>query len=370
MRLACMALTEQGLQLAQTIRQCLDQYVDIYVSEKMAPDDASRKRLQVHTFHKLSEAVENNFFAYEGLIFVMATGIVVRTLAPFLQDKLTDPAVVVFDEQGRHGISLLSGHVGGANELTSQLCQAIGAAPVITTATDVNELLAPDVLATRLGLRPWPKVRIKTLNAGLLAGKKIHWRIDQTLPHSVFYRRKLEQLGQSVDLCVTSQLLAFLPEERDQLEAVIMAERQLPELAALPPNVLCLTPRRLIAGVGCRRGTPAAMVMSALDMACRMIGRDRSFIDALASTIVKKHEAGILYAGDSLVRPVKFYENDEMARMIAAHQLEESEFVKEHIGIGNVCEAAAYCAVGERGGRLALRKTNFEKVTVALLWEK
>ena len=370
MRLACMALTEQGLQLAQTIRQCLDRYVDIYVSEKLAPDEESKKKLQVYTFRKLSEAVENNFTAYEGLIFVMATGIVVRTLAPLLKDKLTDPAVVVFDEQGKHGISLLAGHVGGANELTRQLCQAIGAGPVITTATDVNELLAPDVLATRLGLRPWPKVRIKTMNAGLLAGKKIHWRIDRTLPHSVFYKRKLEQYGQSADLCVTSQLLAVLPEEREQLEVVIMGNSSLPELADLPQNILCLTPRKLIAGVGCRKGTPAALVMSALDMACRMIGWDRSFIDELASTIVKKHEAGIIYAGDSLVRPVKFYDNDKMAQMIEAHQLEESAFVKKHIGIGNVCEAAAYCSAGERGGRLALRKTNFEKVTVALLWEK
>jgi len=370
MRLACMAVTEQALQLAQTIRQCMDEYVDIYVSEKLVSGEEKKKRLQVHTFAKLSDAVEKNFVAYEGLIFVMAAGIVVRTIAPFIKDKLTDPAVVVFDEQGKHGISLLSGHVGGANELTRQLCQAIGAGAVITTATDVNEILAPDVLANRLGLRPWPKVRIKTLNAGLLEGKKIHWRIDRTLPHSVFYKRKLEQYGQAADLCVTSQMLVVHPQEKDQLEVVIMGERQLPELKDLPANILCLTPRRLIAGVGCRRGTSAAVVMSALDMACRMIGRDRSFIDELASTIVKRHEAGIVYAGDSLVRPVRFYENDRMAEMIKLHQLDESDFVKEHIGIGNVCEAAAYCSAGNKGGRLALRKTNFEKVTVALLWEK
>ena len=365
-----MAITEQGLQLAQTIRHCLDEYVDIYVSEKMVPNEEAKKKMQVHTFGKLSEAVTKNFQAYEGLIFVMATGIVVRTIAPLLQDKLTDPAVVVFDEQGKHGISLLSGHVGGANELTRQICQAIGAGAVITTATDINEKLAPDALATRLGLRPWPKVRIKTMNAGLLEGRKLHWRIDRTLPHSVFYKRKLEQYGQWADLCVPSQLLAVLPEEKEQLEVVIIGERQLPELADLPKNILCLTPRRLIAGVGCRRGTPAALVMFALDTACRMIGRDRSFIDELASTIVKKHEAGIVYAGDSLVRPVKFYDNDKMEKMIEVHQLEESDFVKENIGIGNVCEAAAYCSVGDKGGRLALRKTNFEKVTVALLWEK
>ena len=370
MRLACMALTGQALQLAQNIRQCLDEYVDIYVSEKLVPDEEIQRRWQVHTFAKFSEAVERNFSAYDGLIFVMATGIVVRTIAPLLNDKLTDPAVVVFDEQGKHGISLLSGHMGGANELTRQICQSLGAGAVITTATDVNEKLAPDVLAARLALRPWPKVRIKSINSGLLEGKTIHWRIDRSLPHSVFYKRRLEKEGQTADLCVTSQLFAVLPEEKEQLEVVITGEKQLPELAELPANMLCLTPRRLIAGVGCRKGTPAALVMSALDAACRMIGRDRSFIDELASTIVKKHEPGIVYAGDGMVRPVKFYENDKMQQMIDTHQLDESDFVKKHIGIGNVCEAAAYCSVAARGGRIALRKTNFEKVTVALIWEK
>ncbi len=370
MRLACMAVTVQGLQLAQNIRQCLDEYVDIYVSEKMVPDEDTQKKWRVHTFGNFREAAERNFKAYEGLIFVMAAGIVVRAIAPFLQNKLTDPAVVVFDEQGKHGISLLSGHVGGANELTRQICQSIGASAVITTATDLNEKAAPDVLAGRLGLRPWPKVRIKTINAGLLAGKTVHWRIDRSLPHSVFYKRRLEQEGQTADLYVSSQLFTVLPQEKEQLEVVITGEQRLPSLAELPSNILCLTPRRLIAGVGCRKGTPAALVMSALDAACRMIGRDRSFIDELASTIVKKHEPGIVYAGDSLVRPVRFYENDKMQQMIDTHQLHESDFVKKRIGIGNVCEAAAFCSVAARGGRIALRKTNFEKVTVALIWEK
>lgn len=366
MRIACFVVTEQALALARSLQRSLDEPMDLYAPEKYLAAEGGN----LHGFARLADAVAENFSAYDGLIFIMSTGIVVRTIAPFIRDKLTDPAVVVFDEQGRHGISLLSGHVGGANELTRELCQAIGASPVITTATDSAGLLAPDTLATRLALKPWPKVRIKTMNSGILAGQKLHWRIDKTLPHSVYYKRKLEQAGQWVDLCITSQLLAVLPEEREQLEVVIMSERDLPPLDDLPKNILCLTPRRLIAGVGCRRGTPAALVMLALDTACRMIGRDRSFIDVLASTVVKKHEAGILYAGDNLVRPVYFYDNEAMAASIAKYNLSESDFVKQTIGIGNVAEAAAYTCAGERGGRLALRKTKFEKVTVALLWEK
>ncbi|SFT82931.1 cobalt-precorrin 5A hydrolase [Selenomonas sp. GACV-9] len=369
MRLAAFALTPKAYELAKTFQRSLDNPMTVYVSEKVVPVVA-RPAAEIKTFAKLADVVAPAFAAYDGLVFIMAAGIVVRTIAPFLQDKLKDPAIVVFDERGQHGISLLSGHIGGANVLTQQLCQAVGAAPVITTATDVNQCQAPDALAAKLCLRPWPKVRIRTLNTAVLEGQPVHWRIDKTLPHSVFYKRQLEQAGQTAELCVTSQCLQFTAEEKDEHWVVIISEPDLPALPDLPANVLCLTPRRLIAGVGCRRGTPAALVMGALDMACRMIGRDRSFIDGLASTVVKSHEAGIVFAADSLARPIHFYDHEEMQAMIDKYQLEESDFVKENIGIGNVCEAAAYCCVGEQGGRLALRKTKFEKVTVALVWEK
>ncbi len=369
MRLACFALTKKAYELAKTFQLSLDSTMTIYVSQKVISSDQDSLE-GTRSFSKLSQVVPEVFYSYDGLVFIMAAGIVVRAIAPLLENKLKDPAVVVFDERGQHGISLLSGHIGGANVLTQQLCQAVGAAPVITTATDVNECLAPDALAARLSLRPWPKVRICTLNAAVLEGKTVHWRIDKTLPHSVFYKRMLEQAGQTAELCITSQLMNILPEEKDKLYAVIVSEPNLPELSDLPQNVLCLSPRRLIAGVGCRRGTPAAVVMSAIDTACRMIGRDRSFVDAIASSVVKSHEAGILFTADSLARPIHFYETEALEQTIAKYQLEESPFVKENIGVGNVCEAAAYCCVGERGGRLALRKTKFEKVTVALIWEK
>lgn len=369
MRTACFALTKKAYELAKIFQLSLDSSMTIYVSEKVLTKE--QESLEgTRSFAKLSQVVTEAFHAYDGLVFIMATGIVVRTIAPLLESKLKDPAVVVFDERGQHGISLLSGHIGGANVLTQQLCQAVGASPVITTATDVNKCLAPDALAARLSLRPWPKVRIGTLNSAVLEGKAVIWRIDKTLPHSVFYKRMLEQAGQPAELCITSQLLNIEPEEQDSLYAVIVSEPNLPELSDLPPNVLCLSPRRLIAGVGCRRGTPAAVVMSAIDTACRMIGRDRSFVDVLASTVVKSHEAGILFTADSLARPVRFYEQAEMEKIIEKYQLEESLFVKETVGVGNICEAAAYCCAGERGGRMALRKTKFEKVTVALLWEK
>lgn len=370
MRLACFALTEKAYGLAVTFQRSLDVPVTIFVSEKSAANIKGSLKENVQLFVKICDAVEKAFRGYDGLIFIMAAGIAVRSIAPLLKSKLEDPAVVVFDECGQYGISLLSGHIGGANLLTQQLCQAVGALPVITTATDVNHNMAPDAVAARLSLRPWPKLRIQTLNSAVLRGERVYWRIDKTLMHSIFFKQQLEKEGQSVELCSPGRLFSVLPEERKQPTVVLVAEKDLPELSYLPANMLCMIPRRLIAGVGCKRGTPAALVMAALETACRMVGRDRSFLAALSSTTVKRHEAGILYAADSLGCPVYFYENDQMSKVIRNLQLEESPFVRETIGIGNVCEAAAYCCTGENGGRLALQKTKFEKVTVALVWEK
>ena len=102
-------------------------------------------------------------------------------IAGSLQSKLQDPAVLVLDEEARHVISLLSGHIGGANELTRELAASLGADPVITTATDVQKKLAVDVVAARLALRPCPKEQIKCFNRAVLEGEEIRYVIDAKL---------------------------------------------------------------------------------------------------------------------------------------------------------------------------------------------
>ncbi|MFC2316512.1 MAG: cobalamin biosynthesis protein, partial [Selenomonas massiliensis] len=154
----------------------------------------------------------------------------------------------------------------------------------------------------------------------------------------------------------------------DEYRVVITAADDL--LQENAPRTLYLVPRRLIAGVGCRAGVPEAKILRALTEACSMIGREPSDIDLLASTMVKRDEAGLLAAAETLGREIRFFPNDALAAMIERYGLKESDFVRQTIGVGNVSEAAALCAAGEAGGRMALGKTAFGKVTVALLWEK
>ncbi|EKU71754.1 cobalt-precorrin 5A hydrolase [Selenomonas sp. F0473] len=362
MRTALFALTTGGIRLALHLYDALDSAGTLFFPERLRGHVPAECEAQY--FRRLADAIRDAFGRYDTLVCVMATGIVVRMIAPYIDSKLYDPAVLVFDEQGRHGISLLSGHVGGANACTQKLCAAIGADPVITTATDVTGVRAPDAVAARLALRPVPKAAIQVLNTALLEGKHIDYFLDAALTQCDFYEAELR--GAHISTVRFREELS--PVEEGRYRVIITLPERVP--AEVPDRTLYLTPRRLIAGVGCRAGVPEDDILRALNEACGQIGRNVSCIDLLASTEVKREEEGLLAAARTLGREIIFYTRGELAHMVERYGLKESDFVKRTIGVGNVSEAAALCAAGNNGGRMALGRTVLGKVTVALLWEK
>ena len=166
-KLAIWAVTPNGAELIERLIAGLPN-PDIYISQTLDVKGFSYNR-----FDKLSAAVKEKFDRYNGHIFIMATGIVVRVLAPLIQDKTRDPAVVVVDDLGKNAISLLSGHIGGANELTCEIAGIIQANPVITTATDVNRVPAIDVMAMENGLVIENPEAIKNVNMAFVKNEQI-----------------------------------------------------------------------------------------------------------------------------------------------------------------------------------------------------
>lgn len=292
MRIAIITVTERGLRLAERI--------------------GGQIFHKGRDFDRLGDFIAEVFGKFDALVFICATGIVVRVIAAHIVSKLSDPAVIVIDERGRNVISLLSGHVGGANELALKISAQIGANPIITTATDVGEKFAADSFIARLGLTPVPKDAIKAINSAVLRGESVY----------------LSAGGVKLNLI----------------------------------------PQRLILGIGCRRGTSIEDITAAVGEACRMIGQPLSRISLIASVDVKRNEAALLKFAENLGVGIKFFGVDELARKVVEYKLTESEFVKEIIGVGNVCEAAALCCV--QSARFALNKTAFKGVTIALVWEK
>ena len=350
MRCAVFTATPRGTKTALRVRASLDASVDIFgkAGQEMSAG--------VRVYERLAPQVAAAFRQYDALIFIMATGIAVRMIAGSLKSKLEDPAVLVLDEEAQHVISLLSGHIGGANELTRELAASLGADPVITTATDVQKKLAVDVAAARLALRPSPKEQIKRFNSAVLDDESIRYVIDENLARASFYKKRLDDMG------LTALFGRGLPPE-EGLTAFITADESVRR-----EDVICLVPRRLVAGIGCRRGTEMSEIRAALEAALTRIGRSIADVSLLASTEVKADEAGLLALSAELKRDIRFHSNEKMQETIDAYGLSESPFVKRNIGIGNVAEAAALASVP--AGRLALAKTRFEKVTVALVWEK
>lgn len=163
------AITPNGVRLAERLRQAFPG-ASVYLSAATHPMPAA---LPAARFERLSAAVSEQFGRHDGHLFIMSTGIVVRMIAPLLRDKTVDPAVVVIDELGIHAISLVAGHIGGANALARRAAEAIDAVPVITTATDINQLPSIDTLACELGIAIENPGAIKHVSMAFLTGRPV-----------------------------------------------------------------------------------------------------------------------------------------------------------------------------------------------------
>jgi len=273
------------------------------------------------------------FAAADALVFVGAAGIAVRAIAPHCQSKATDPAVVVLDECGRFAVPLLSGHLGGANDLACRLAAACGAVPVITTATDANGLFAVDEWAKKQNCAVWETPRIKFVSGALLAGKTVRyaspWAIAGTPPAGVAEAE--EPSGADFALTMTPQ-----------------------------GNALHLIPRIGVLGVGCKRGTTAAQLEAAFAAFCTDTNLAPVGITAAASIDLKQNEPGLLEFCRSHGWPVSFYSAAQLRAVPGTFSA--SRFVQGVTGVDNVCERAAVLA---SGGTLLLPKYAHTGVTFA-----
>lgn len=276
-----------------------------------------------------------NFPAREALVFVGAAGIAVRAIAPHFCGKAEDPAVVAVDEGGRFVIPLASGHLGGANDLARKLAALCGGTAVITTATDINGAFAVDLWAKRQGMTVLQPERIKNASAKILAGETIlvysPWPIAGSPPAGV--------------------------EQTDSAEAVDV-------LVTLRPTenaALCLVPRVLTLGIGCRRGVSFEQIEAVFSRFCEERGVLPRAIRAAASIDRKAEETGLLAFCEAHGLPMTFYTAEELAA--APGDFSASAFVESTVGVSNVCERSAVLAAG---GILWEKKYAANGVTFAL----
>lgn len=285
----------------------------------------------------LHEWTETCFASADALVYVGAVGIAVRAVAPYCQSKVTDPAVVVVDECGRFAVPILSGHLGGANELARRIAAVCGAVPVITTATDANGVFAVDEWARHQGCAVAEPERIKNVSGALLAGRTVRcasaWPVQGALPAGV---ELIADPNGSEDFCVT--------------------------LYAGSGAGLHIVPRIGVLGIGCKRGTSAAQLEDAFAHFVRANGLWAQCVCAAASIDIKCGEAGLVQFCQSHGWPLQFFSAEQLRR--AKGSFTPSAFVQSVTGVDNVCERAAVLAAG---GEVLVPKQAGGGVTLALV---
>ena len=296
------AFTENGRQTAGRIVQLLGQQTDeirCFVPRRLQAED-------FEGFENLVETVGALFAQTETLIFVGAVGIAVRVVAPYLESKLTDPAVIVVDECAQYVIPVLSGHVGGANAYARELAKLLGALPVITTATDMRDQFSVDTYARQRHLAIVEKDEIKHLSGALLDGKPI----GALTPECGFVISP-RPVGEPFD------------------------------------HTLHLVPQDLVVGMGCRSHTPPEQLYEFVNQVFEQQEWSLYRIRAVASIDVKSAEPGLVALAERLRVPFLTYP----AQKLDAQQgtFAGSDFVRRTVGVDNVCERSALCAAVDEG---------------------
>lgn len=304
--------------------------------------------------NSLGAWTEQMFARMDVLIYVGAAGIAVRAIAPFLKDKMTDPAVLVCDEQGQFVISLLSGHVGGANEWTRKAAKILGAVPVITTASDVQGILAVDVWAKQQKFMIADRNLAKRMAAALVSGQRLGFFNDLS--------KKIELPEEFLNETVCREnLWVTWKAPADFFRAFCMRSGW--EKCEERVEVLRLIPKVLTVGIGCRKQTKEDVIRQAVEQVCSENELDLRAVCRFASIDLKKEEPGIRLFAEELNVPFVTFSSEELKQ--AAGSFSDSEFVEKTTGVGNVCERSALLGAGF-GAVLLVKKVVKNGVTVAV----
>ena len=341
MKLALISFTEHGGRLCGQLQELLSGSGYDCVSY------GNRKYAGRYGLQELNESVTTwagtMFQNMDGILFIGAAGIAVRSIAPWLTDKTHDPAVVVMDEKGVFVISLLSGHLGGANELTGRLANLTGAIPVITTATDVNGRFAVDLFAKKNRLHISNMEYAKAVSADILDEKP-------------------------VGLVCEFPVIGTVPEELQKMTVQTLFEGEQGIVISLNEETrpfkqtLHLLPKLITVGIGCRQGTATETVETMILQVLQSHHLSVYSIEQLVSLDLKAQEPALLAFCSKYDLPFITYTAEELRPV--AGDFTASAFVEEITGVDNVCERSA--VLGSGGGRMIQKKKAGNGVTISL----
>ena len=319
---------ETASRIAELIKKEYDADIECFSPERMADETFGPIPRPSGDFYG------EHFRNKDTFISVGSVGIAVRHIAPYVRSKVTDPAVIVIDELGKHVIPVLSGHIGGANRMAERIAAMLGGEAVITTATDINGKFAVDEWAARQGMAISSMKTAKDFAAAIL---------ERDLPLKSDFPVKGKLPG------------GMVPGEEGEIGLYITWTKGQPF-----GETLRLIPKCLKLGIGCRKGIAEEAVKQAVQQVAEEHGIDLRAVESIASIDIKSEEEGLLsFAKDMGIKP-EFFTAEEL--MAVKGDFTPSEFVKSITGVDNVCERSALI----KGGTLIVKKTAVNGVTVAV----
>ena len=337
MKVAIISVSEKGQELAFKIKDELD--LDSTI-------------IKVDLFHKnVKKYFPVLFYEYDAIIAIMASGILIRSIASLIESKITDPAILNVDDNGNFVISTLSGHLGGANKLTHKISDLIDATPVITTSTDINDKLGIDVIANDLFLKIEDTKEILFFNKAILEGEEITLTIN---PNKNF-----------------NYLFEYLKNNQSKINVSIVFSSKINTVeihVSKDDHNMILREQKFVVGIGCRRDKECNKIYDGLKKSLNDLNIDQSRINELASAEIKKDESGILELSKYLDVPVNFVDLDKL-KLFESNDIQKSEFVKSKFGINGVCEPSALIQAGY-DSKLIYKKTSYDGVTISIAVSK
>ncbi len=342
MKVAIVWFTCNALELSKSIQQYFISGGDSIIVQGFG-------KLSPNPELKPGDWVKEMFSEVEAFVFIGASGIAVRLIAPCVDSKLTDPAVLSVDEKGRFVVPLLSGHIGGANEIALGLADYIGAQPVISTATDLNSLFSVDVFAIKNNFEINDLKKAKEFSAELLVSKKAncciadpinsYYRITGTLPRELSITHSPRD-----DKNVPEFIISSYEDDKEKL---------------------VLFPKCLIVGIGCRKGVGLEKLYNFCVKVFEDYKLDLRSVKKICSIDIKKSEEGIIQLAQKVGVPFEVFSADNLSAL--GDGFTASSFVRQQVGVDNVCERAAVAGGAEK---IIVKKTISDAMTLAVGIEK
>ncbi len=337
MKIAIISVSDKGQILAVALKEKLDHDSTV---------------IKTDLYHKnVRKYFPILFYEYDAIIAIMASGILIRSIAPLIESKVTDPAVLNIDDNGNFVISTLSGHLGGANKLTYKIADLIDATPVITTSTDVNNKLGIDVIAKDLYLSISDTNEILFFNKAILDGEEITFTLNRD--------KNYDYLFDYLENVTLEMHVSFKYSDKVNTDEIQVQYGQ---------HKIILSEKKIVVGIGCRRGKECEKIHEGLEKSISDLNIHRSRINMLASAEIKKDEQGILELSEKLSIPVNFVEIEKL-KLFTSNDVARSEFVFSKFGIYGVCEPSALITAGF-DSKLIYKKTSYDGITISVAVSK